>query len=64
MGRYKGFIKEPKAFLKDEYGALSGTVNENMRRKASLGEDRIIARRPTELLKPEIKNDGAIWRHL
>ena len=53
MGRYKSFTKESKGLLRGEYGALPGTVNEEVR-KMAIGEDKVIECRPADLLEPEL----------
>jgi len=52
--RYKMFTKESKAVLRGEYGALPGTVNEEVRKKA-IGDDEVITCRPADLLEPELE---------
>ena len=54
MGRYKSLTKESKALLKGEYGALPGTVNENVRQMA-IGDEEVITCRPADLIEPEMK---------
>lgn len=54
MGRYKSFTKESKGLLRGEYGSLPGEVNEEIRHKA-IGNDKVIACRPADLLEPEIE---------
>lgn len=52
--RYRTFTKESKAVLAGEYGALPGTVNEEVRKKA-IGDKTPITCRPADLLKPELE---------
>ena len=52
--RYKMIPKESKALLRGEYGAVPGTVNEDVRRKA-IGDDEVITCRPADLLEPELE---------
>ena len=54
MGRYETFTKESKGLLRGEYGALSGTVNEEVRKKA-IGESEPVTCRPADLLEPELE---------
>lgn len=52
--RYKMVTKESKGLLRGEYGALPGTVNEEVRKKC-IGDDEVITCRPADLLKPELE---------
>jgi oxaloacetate decarboxylase alpha subunit len=54
MGRYRTFTKESKGLLRGEYGALPGTVNEEVR-KMAIGSDEVISCRPADLLEPELE---------
>ncbi len=54
MGRYVSFTKESKGLLRGEYGALPGTVNEEIRKKA-IGGAEVISCRPADQLEPELE---------
>ena len=54
LGRYRSFTKESKALLRGEYGALPGTVNEEIRKMAA-GDMEQITCRPADLLDPELQ---------
>lgn len=56
--RYKMVPKESKALLRGEYGALPGTVNEDVRKKA-IGDEQVITCRPADMLEPELTKYAA-----
>jgi len=51
--RYKMVTKESKALLRGEYGALPGTVNEEVRKKC-IGDAPLITHRPADDIPPEL----------
>lgn len=63
MGRYKSFTKESKGLLRGEYGALSGEVNEEVRKKA-IGENEVITCRPADRLEPELDRIKAEYSNI
>lgn len=63
MGRYKSFTKESKGLLRGEYGALSGEVNEEIRKKA-IGENEVITCRPADRLEPELDRIKAEYSNI
>ena len=54
VGRYQTFPKESKALLKGEYGAVPGTVNEEVRAMAGIKPEEVITCRPADKLEPEL----------
>ena len=52
--RYKMVSKESQGILSGKYGALPGTVNEEVRKKA-IGDTEVITCRPADLLEPEME---------
>ncbi len=63
MGRYKSFTKESKGLLRGEYGELPGEVNEEIRKMAIGGEERITCR-PADLLEPELDRIAGQYRDI
>ena len=63
MGRYKSFTKESKGLLRGEFGALSGEVNEEVRKKA-IGENEVITCRPADRLEPELDRIKAEYSNI
>ena len=53
--RYKSFPKESKALLCGEYGAVPGTVNEEVRAKAGIKPEDVITCRPADKIEPELE---------
>lgn len=54
-GRYKTVLKESKALLRGEYGALPGEVNPEVLKIAGIKEEERITQRPADLLEPELE---------
>lgn len=55
VGRYKTFPKESKALLRGEYGAVPGTINEDVRALAGIKPEEVITCRPADKLEPELQ---------
>ena len=55
VGKYKTFPKESKALLRGEYGAVPGTVNEEVRALAGIRPEEVITCRPADRLEPELE---------
>jgi oxaloacetate decarboxylase alpha subunit len=53
MGRYKMVTNEVRAYMKGEYGATPGPVNEEIRQKI-IGADKPISGRPADYLEPQL----------
>ena len=55
VGKYKAFPKESKALLRGEYGAVPGTVSEEVRALAGIKPEEVITCRPADRLEPELE---------
>ena len=55
VGKYKTFPKESKALLRGEYGAVPGTVSEEVRALAGIRPEEVITCRPADRLEPELE---------
>ncbi len=53
--RYKTVLKESKALLRGEYGALPGEADPEVLKIAGIKEDERITQRPADLLEPELE---------
>ncbi|OEH86108.1 oxaloacetate decarboxylase [Desulfuribacillus stibiiarsenatis] len=61
--RYKSVTNEVKAYMKGQYGAPPGKVNEEVRKKI-IGDETPITVRPADLLEPQLESSKAEIAHV